>query len=504
MFFRYFYFRSYMRYCPHCKMHYEGKRCPIEHSYSKGTRHSQKKVLKIGLASIIVIIVGLTVYEKYDDLVGSVSPIITKSDNNINTVTTTVTKVVRIAVPSIKPASISFSNKVTSLLNTTVQTIQQATQSNPIIQPVYTKQELYSYTLQLINQDRAKNGLPPVNLDNNQAAQAQADDMLKQQQLSHWMSTGEKPYMSYTRFGGLGNVGQNVAFDGYADIQQCISLDVICNMIDVKQSTSKLENDMMYNDQASNWGHRDNILDKHHTDVSIGISYDKYSFYIVQNFEDNYIDYTSPISENNGIVSFTGNLKSGLLNGIEIYYDPLPTSSLYELHKDDTSYGMGNEVAYVQSPPQGNSFYPPGTDTFEVANNWTQQGNNVDVSFDLSPFVTKAGVYTISVFLQDASGDSFPVTSYSILKNSAMVQEGFKSPNVYYPCTSDQLTSYNQLQQEANSVNQQIDSMKTQVDSIPSTVPEPQYSIDEALVSKYNNLVNQFNSIENQIQNYRC
>ncbi len=365
-----------------------------------------------------------------------------------------------------------------------------STSTNAIGQISPQLEQLYVYALELINDDRVNYGLGPVSLSNNQAAQVHADDMLKMGTLSHYLSDGEKPYMIYTRFGGLGYVAQNAAFDGYSNIQQCDSLNVICTQIDPKQSMNSSEYDMMYNDQASNWDHRDNILDKHHTDVSIGIAYDKYSFYMTQNFENNYINYTSPITENNGTVSFSGNLTSGSFQSIGVYYDPLPTPETYQEHKNDRSYEMGNQLAIIQPPIQAGEYYAPSNETFEIADKWIQQGNYVSVSFDLSPLVTQPGVYTVVVFLED-SGGQFPVTSYSITKSSPMVQEGFESNKVYYACTSAQLTQYNQLQQ-------QHDTLKTQYDGRPSVAASDQeYQQDTQMY-------NQLNSLQNQLENFRC
>jgi len=354
----------------------------------------------------------------------------------------------------------------------------------------YSHAELVAYALQLINSDRQNAGLPPVELSDNQAAQVHAEDMLKVRTLSHYMTDGEKPYMVYTKYGGLGYVAQNAAFQGYQDISQCNNLDTICNAIDPKQAIQQAEYDMMNNDQASNWGHRDNILDKDHTNVSIGIAYDQYSFYMTQNFENNYIDYTSPITENNGIVSFSGNLKSGSIQGIGVYYDNLPTPQIYQEHKGDGFYELGDKLATVEQPPQADEYYPPGNETFEVADKWLQQGNYASISFDLSPLVTMPGVYTVVVYLQDSDGQ-FPVTSYSITKSSPMVPEGSKSDKIYYACTSTQITQYNQLQQ-------QYDTLKAQYDSRPKTATSDQeYQQDTQMY-------NQLNSLQNQLENFRC
>src|SRR5687767_4581800 len=105
------------------------------------------------------------------------------------------------------------------------------------------------------------------------------------------MSNGEKPYMTYTKYGGQGSVWQNVAMTGdeYSD-NDCRSGFYLCDKINPFQEIDLHQYGLVYDDlECCDNGHRDNILDKHHTHVSIGIAYDDYNFVIVQNFEANYI-----------------------------------------------------------------------------------------------------------------------------------------------------------------------------------------------------------------------
>jgi hypothetical protein len=56
---------------------------------------------------------------------------------------------------------------------------------------------------------------------------------------------------------------------------------------------------MMYNyNECCNDGHRENILGKVHTHVSIGIAYNSYDITYVQNFEDQYVSWSTPITYN--------------------------------------------------------------------------------------------------------------------------------------------------------------------------------------------------------------
>ncbi len=276
----------------------------------------------------------------------------------------------------------------------------------------FSDKELTDYALQIINKDRESFNLPPVIISNNKAAQVHADDILKTRAISHWMTNGEKPYMTYAVYGGRGKVSQNVGFGGYQNVEECIQQTAICAKLDPKAKINSTEYAMMYDDASSNWGHRDNILDKHHTHVSLGISYDDYTFVLVQNFENNYIKFRKPISEDKGQVTFAGTIPKGNLYGIEIYYDVLPTSKVYFENRDATSYGNGDFIAAVVKPLPENQYYEQSSDyTLIVANKWIASDGAVDVGFDISPLMTKRGVYTIIVTI-DVDGETFLAASY--------------------------------------------------------------------------------------------
>lgn len=274
--------------------------------------------------------------------------------------------------------------------------------------------ELVQYALEKINEDRQKNNLNPVLLSYNSAAQIHAEDVLKQRKISHWMSNGEKPYMTFTRLGGTGAVSQNVGFSGFADPEECTNYNVICEKIDPFDSIKQSEYSMMYDDAQSNWGHRDNILQPYHTHVSLGIAYDDYTFVFVQNFEDNYLVSNSPISITGNYVSINSDLKSGSIQNIGIFYDSLPTPELYLQHRNDGYYEMRNNMAVVVQPPPPNShYYQPSEYKLIEADRWNTSGNSVLIDFDLSSVLTIPGVYTVGVWVNE-DGESFLVTNYSI------------------------------------------------------------------------------------------
>ena len=52
-----------------------------------------------------------------------------------------------------------------------------------------------------------------------------------------------------------------------------------------------------------------------------------------------------------------------------------------------------------------------------TASTWQVNGTSMDVSFDMTPVLTRSGVYTIYAVLQDDNGSRFNATSYSIYYN---------------------------------------------------------------------------------------
>ncbi|HZB80066.1 MAG TPA: CAP domain-containing protein [Nitrososphaera sp.] len=295
-------------------------------------------------------------------------------------------------------------------------TILQPSSQQPSTMP---REELVQHVLNSINKDRADFGLLPVELSSNQAAQIHAEDVFRTKQISHWMTNGEKPYMTYTQYDGEGSVQQNVAIAGFSPEQyeQCVTNVLVkCEEIEPLSTIDQLQYEMMYNDkECCNDGHKDNILNLRHTHVSIGIVYDQYYLALVQNFENNYgLDVEVEDSE----IEISGTLLDGQLDHIAIYYDEMPTRTGYEQNKDLLSYSAGELVAVVVKPPPPGYYYEPleGYDMIE-ADRWTVQGDSVNVGFDLADAVGEDGAYTLFALVKDGE-EMFDVTSYSVFVNS--------------------------------------------------------------------------------------
>ena len=280
---------------------------------------------------------------------------------------------------------------------------------------------LYVEALDAINSHRVAMGRAPVQLSDNTAAQIHAQDVLERLSLSHYMSNGEKPYMTYSMTGGAGYVAQNAAFVGYDRPELCGGY-VLCTKINPTSDMLDQHNGMMFDDAHANWGHRDNILDPHHTHVSIGVAYTDYTLAFVQNFEARHIEGAgaaggpaNPISlDSSGKIKVAGRMDAGLdVHSIAVHYDPLPSTRTYRIHVNDMSYGLGEAIAYIFEPhPRG---YVSTGETLLVADRWSVSGGSVLIEFDAPAAMAENGAYTFYVWLTDGVRAPFVGSSKTLL-----------------------------------------------------------------------------------------
>jgi uncharacterized protein YkwD len=273
--------------------------------------------------------------------------------------------------------------------------------------------ETYAYVLSLINNDRNTFGLGNVSYSNITSAQQHASNMLQYGYLSHWDVYGMKPYMRYTLLGGKGAVEENVAYTYNSS-----GVNVLA---DLKQ----MEYSMMYNDeQCCNNGHRNNILDQYHNQVSIGVAYNATTIYLVEDFIDNYVSwfYGTP-SYQNGIVNLQGTAGGSYsLAEVEISYDALATPMTVGQLKNTSEYSYGTTIAAIGYRRGNEIIYFPSLRTIN-ATTYTTQGGNFDVAFNMSGLQNQygAGEYTVMVWLQNSTTQnaSFVGSAYTIFINQS-------------------------------------------------------------------------------------
>jgi uncharacterized protein YkwD len=306
--------------------------------------------------------------------------------------------------------------------------------------------ELRLLMLDLINQDRAENGLPPVALGMNTAAQEHADDMLANGYISHWGTDGLRPYMRYTLAGGADYEAENVSYACYESGGRGWRLS---------ETLADAEEGLM-----DSPGHRRNILNEWHTHVNIGIAYDRQAIAIVQQFEGDYATFSvSPVLAYGTILHLAGELAEGATpTTLQVWYndppEPLRRSQLLATR----SYSLaGRPAAFIRPPAPAGSYYPRSEAAYEYevpidpqkvaadgpepgqcaiasftstggaapaetvvpwvdAQRWDVSDGAFDISVDLEEVLEEngPGVYTVVLWGRMAGGESVAVTNYSL------------------------------------------------------------------------------------------
>lgn len=229
----------------------------------------------------------------------------------------------------------------------------------------YDLKTLQNHALSRINEDRLSVGLHPVSLSDNKAAQNHAAEILKSELLSHWSKDGFKPYMLYSLHNGTGYMQQNVGQISYVKNDDVIkgitshsfctnNSKVYCAPLDPLDAIDKLESSMIHDDfLCCQDGHKNNILDRHHTNVSIGIAFNEYYFVLVQNFENNYLRYNLS-NENDQEFLLEAKMLDPIsnlqLSHVSIYFDNLPSQGEYEENKNKLNYSLGRLGLIVSKP----------------------------------------------------------------------------------------------------------------------------------------------------------
>jgi hypothetical protein len=223
--------------------------------------------------------------------------------------------------------------------------------------------------------------------------------MLNMGYFSHWNNLGYKPYMRYTLTGGTGYVQENVAFKTISPPPSGPGLT------EVAKALRELEYDMMYRDQEWQDGHRDNILEKNHNRVSLGIAHGfrrgALGIYLVEDFEDSYIELALPFYSN-GQVRLVGK-KTKPINpdSITVFYDKPPILSKDEIFGKLKAYDTGVCVGGV-TPLHSRTYFAQGL-TVE-ATKWEQTESSIYIEFSVRQFFQKSGsgVYTIYLTEDDS------------------------------------------------------------------------------------------------------
>jgi hypothetical protein len=294
-------------------------------------------------------------------------------------------------------------------------------------------EQLKKFALTKINDDRKNFGLAHVNQSNNTAAQAQANELLKTQYISHLTVDGLKPYMLYSLYNGTGYVQQNLGQISYMDTKNSTSQNnntlgkdnnltsselcssakkFYCAPIDPYKAIENLEYLMIYDDKkCCNNGHKNNTLYPFHTHVSLGIAFNKYYFVMVQNFENRYLESDYHIKKDHENIKLEAKIREKnktnfLINHVSFFLDDHPTKIVYEKNKNKTHYELGDLKLIVSKPlPPFIKYLQQDDGSYQIieAKKWDLDKNSVNLEIKLPDYMSvKDKVLTMVVYAKKA------------------------------------------------------------------------------------------------------
>jgi len=211
-----------------------------------------------------------------------------------------------------------------------------------------TFKEIRKNILEMINEERDVEKVPPVELDDfaTDVATKHAVDMVTNEFISHWGTDGLKPYHRYSGAGGTHATEENVsAVDGTWSMKAK----------DLKLDTAYLHV-RLYQEKPPYDGHRRTILRPQHTHVGIGLALQSLRLRMVELFVAKYVE-VQPIKREAKLgaqLSFSGKImrRDYSLHHVEVYYEPLPTP--VRLYKNKP--GIYTIVVWINGSITGRAF----------------------------------------------------------------------------------------------------------------------------------------------------
>lgn len=266
-----------------------------------------------------------------------------------------------------------------------------------------TIKEIRGNILDMINEEREVEKVPPVKLDEfaTEVATKHAWDMVRGEFTSHWGRDGLKPYHRYSFAGGTDATAENVS-----------SADKTWSTKekDLKLDTAYLHL-RLYQEKPPNDGHRKTVLRAQHTHVGLGIVVHELRLRMVELFVSRYVEVRPVVRESRpgANVLFTGKIRSGYrLNSVQIHYEPLPeipdldwlrASGSYSLPKDPQILRPRLRLPYV--------YADGGKGVVDIA----EDGS---FSVPVKLYNERPGVYTIVTWIRAGSEPAFPATEVCV------------------------------------------------------------------------------------------
>jgi uncharacterized protein YkwD len=285
-----------------------------------------------------------------------------------------------------------------------------------------TRMTLRGELVRLINRDRARYGLAPVQLD--AQASAIADNYCRLQirngTTGHFTTDGQAPYMRYSFGGGNDGVSENAA---------AWSANYSFNDSALYDMMRRSEAAMMA-EVAPHDGHRRTILDPSATHVGIGLAWERGELRMTQEFIRRYVDWTRPlprrVSSAQPILCSGRAVRGYDTEAITVHHEPLPLPMGVMTANAIQSYSLPDS-RHEYLPRLKGKFTRRIPGGIEEVSEQYSDGRRGD--FQVSPDGTFAfaiplsdgpGIYTVVVWVRrhGSTGDAIPASNVSIRVDS--------------------------------------------------------------------------------------
>jgi uncharacterized protein YkwD len=270
---------------------------------------------------------------------------------------------------------------------------------------VKTFDEIRANLLQLVNEERAVEKVPPLAVDElaTRIATEHAHDMATGNFASHWGRDGLKPYQRYSLAGGIDATQENVSA---ADNTWSGKTK------DLMQDTAYLHI-RLYGEKPPDDGHRRTILASQHTHVGFGLALDQLRLRLVEVFVARYVELTTVRREAKAgdTFIFAGKLldASHVLKQVEVFYEPLPKAAESSWLAVSQPYSLPDDsVVLLPKLPLGLTYGDRTTGVLEG-------GSDGKFTVPVTLFRRTPGIYTIVCWIKrKRSEKAFPATEVCI------------------------------------------------------------------------------------------
>lgn len=261
-----------------------------------------------------------------------------------------------------------------------------------------------NHLLNQVNIERAEAGLRPLKLDSLACtvAEQHATEMARNNFLSHWGLDGRKPYHRYSFAGGIEAIQENdAALNSSTPI---VSDEVPIHLMSLHRS--------MYEEAPPDDGHRKTILNPWHTHVGFGYADYGLCVRLCELYVARYvaIDPYAVTASPGGRIVLSGRLLEPTysLEGIDVFYEPLPAPPDRAWLRIPRPYGLPDERESLLPKLRPNYFYEDGSKgSIEL------QGR---VRFQAPILLSRKepGIYTAVVWIARSAKEAFPATQVCV------------------------------------------------------------------------------------------